>query len=141
MYGKDPEDTLYGFEDEISAQYFSGFENKDVAFFHKASKTVIEADLLFNFPPTEQYSKSKERYIVSQSLNMLKVFADEELCSGKTWVPLVGSIAPGSWAHKQLIGGLAKDIKTNSRDAKVVESWDFDTIIPCHGVRETQVLR
>jgi len=113
LYGKDPEGTLYGFEDEISAQYFSGFENKDVAFYHKASKTVIEADLLFNLPPKEQYSKSKE--------------------SGTTWLPLVGHIAPGTWVHKQLIGSLAKDIKVNSKDAKVVESWDFDTVIPCHG--------
>lgn len=34
--------------------YFSGFKNKDVAFFHPASKTMIEADLLFNLPATEQ---------------------------------------------------------------------------------------
>ena len=34
--------------------YFSGFKNKDVAFFHQASKTMIEADLLFNLPATEQ---------------------------------------------------------------------------------------
>jgi len=113
LYGKDPEGTKYGFEDEIEAQYFSAFENKDVAFFHKASKTVIEADLLFNFPPTEQYSKSSE--------------------SGTTWVPLVGRIAPYSWVHKQLVGALAKDIPTNAKHAKVVDSWDFDTIIPCHG--------
>ena len=26
----------------------------DVAFFHPATKTMIEADLLFNLPPTEQ---------------------------------------------------------------------------------------
>ena len=34
--------------------YFSGHQNKDVAFFHPASKSLIEADLLFNLPPTEQ---------------------------------------------------------------------------------------
>ena len=36
--------------------YFSGFRNKDVAFFHPASKSLIEADLLFNLSATEQYS-------------------------------------------------------------------------------------
>ena len=36
--------------------YFSGFLNKDVAFLHKASKSLIEADLLMNLPPTEQAS-------------------------------------------------------------------------------------
>lgn len=34
--------------------YFSGYNNKDVAFFHKESKTLLEADLLFNLPPYEQ---------------------------------------------------------------------------------------
>jgi hypothetical protein len=34
--------------------YFSGFKNKDVAFFHSTSKTLITADLIFNLPATEQ---------------------------------------------------------------------------------------
>lgn len=34
--------------------YFSGFKNKDVAFLHKDSKSLIEADLLMNLPPQEQ---------------------------------------------------------------------------------------
>lgn len=34
--------------------YFSGFVNKDVAFLHQPSKTLIEADLLMNLPCTEQ---------------------------------------------------------------------------------------
>lgn len=34
--------------------FFSGFKNKDVAFFHPESKTLIQADLLFNFPCYEQ---------------------------------------------------------------------------------------
>ncbi|KAF5352166.1 hypothetical protein D9758_009194 [Tetrapyrgos nigripes] len=58
-YGKDPADTRYGFEDEIKSCYFSGFQNKDVAFCHVSSKSLIVADLFFNLPPNEQYSKSK----------------------------------------------------------------------------------
>lgn len=34
--------------------YFSGFKNKDVAFLHRPSKTLIEADLLMNLPCKEQ---------------------------------------------------------------------------------------
>jgi len=34
--------------------YFSGFRNKDVAFLHKPSKSLIEADLLLNLPANEQ---------------------------------------------------------------------------------------
>ncbi|KAJ7484534.1 hypothetical protein FB451DRAFT_1555033 [Mycena latifolia] len=57
-YGADLAGTKYGFEDEIYACYFSGFANKDVAWFHAASKTLVVADLLFNLPGTEQYSNS-----------------------------------------------------------------------------------
>jgi len=38
----------------LSRSYFSGFKNKDVAFLHQASKTLIEADLLLNLPCKEQ---------------------------------------------------------------------------------------
>ena len=92
-WGRDPPDTKYSFEDDVSCHlhlraidlilrgrtahadqtlvrgslreprlsngspqcsYFSGFKNKDVAFFHPASKTMLEADLLFNLPAREQ---------------------------------------------------------------------------------------
>ena len=38
--------------------YFSGFRNKDVAFLHAPSKTLIVADLIFNLPATEQVVSS-----------------------------------------------------------------------------------
>jgi len=113
IYGKDPEGTKYGFEDEISACYFSGFQNKDVAFCHKASKTLIEADLLFNMPPKEQYSKTNE--------------------SPTGWIPFVGNMTPFTWAHKFMIDRVIWDKPATKIHAQTVNSWDFDTIIMCHG--------
>jgi len=113
QYGRDPPGTKYGFEDEITAQYFPGFVNKDVAYFHHASKTVVEADLLYNLPPTEQYSRSTER--------------------ATSILPFVGRLYPDSWVHKQLTYSAAKDVKLNSVAAKAVDGWDFDMVIPCHG--------
>ncbi|KAF7974990.1 hypothetical protein HWV62_10747 [Athelia sp. TMB] len=110
-YGSDPEGTKYGFENEIDACYFSGFANKDVAWLHKPSKTLVEADLLFNLPGKEQYSKTK--------------------ASPK--VPLIGSLDPFGKLHKHFVYGQGKDIKAMVRDAKTVASWDFERIIPCHG--------
>lgn len=61
VWGRDPIDAKYGFEDDIEHLYFPGFENKDVAFLHKPSKTLIEADLLFNLHSVkEQYSRTKQ---------------------------------------------------------------------------------
>jgi len=113
IYGKDPAGTTYGFEDEVSACYFSGFKNKDVAFFHKASKTLIEADLLFNLPPLEQYSNSTT--------------------SPYGWWPFVSYIAPFTTAHRLLISSQTVNEAACKKDAVTVDSWDFDTIIPCHG--------
>ncbi|KAG6333142.1 hypothetical protein ID866_5948 [Astraeus odoratus] len=108
LWGRDPPNTAYGFENDIKHCYFSGFRNKDVAFLHVASKSLIEADLLLNLPATEQYSK----------------------CS--RWIPQA-TLKPNSWAHQKVIQGLATDIEAMKRDAKTVASWDFDRIIPCHG--------
>ena len=42
---------------DAPSSYFTGYANKDIACYHKASKTVMAADLLFNNPPTEQVGR------------------------------------------------------------------------------------
>ncbi|KAJ3793084.1 hypothetical protein GGU11DRAFT_431988 [Lentinula aff. detonsa] len=110
-WGSDPEGTQYGFEEDIQHCYFSGFANKDVAFFHPASKSMIQADLLFNLPPTEQYSKSKS--------------------SGR--LPFVGNFGPFSWFHSKFASAMGEDNEQMKRHVKIVASWDFERMIPCHG--------
>ncbi|KAF9003371.1 hypothetical protein BDQ17DRAFT_1305718 [Cyathus striatus] len=109
-WGRDPPNTQYGFEDEVKHCYFSGFKNKDVAFFHPASKSLIEADLLLNLPCNEQYSKSKPPRSFS-------------------WT----DINPKSWLHPRIVWSLGTDKEAMKRDAKTVAGWDFERIIPCHG--------
>jgi len=109
-YGHDADGTTYGFENDIKACYFSGFQNKDVAFFHPASKSLIEADLLLNLPPTEQFSKA-----------------------GSGYFPFANHISPGTWLHQRFLGGVTTDKAAMRRDAKTVAGWDFNRIIPCHG--------
>ncbi|KAF8595153.1 hypothetical protein BDV93DRAFT_501488 [Ceratobasidium sp. AG-I] len=111
VYGRDPKDTKYGYEREIKACYFSGFQNQDVAFLHVQSKTLIEADLLFNLPGKEQYSKSKS--------------------SGK--FPIFSTLGPMMRAHKTFLWSAGRDRAAMARDAHTVAGWDFDRIIPCHG--------
>ncbi|KAI0634776.1 hypothetical protein C8Q77DRAFT_1054843 [Trametes polyzona] len=105
-------DTVFGFEDEVEHCYFSGFGNKDIAFYHKASKTVIAADLLMNNPPREQYSKSTK--------------------SPKS--RLLAAMSPSGWQLRWFIWMKEKDKAAMIRDAKKVYSWDFVRYIPCHGV-------
>ncbi|KAF8521709.1 hypothetical protein BU17DRAFT_87587 [Hysterangium stoloniferum] len=109
-YGADAPGTKYGFEEEIQSCYFSGFENKDVAFHHIPSKSLIEADLLLNLPANEQYAK----------------------VASKPWL-LRLSLGPTSWLHQKIISNLGKNKEEMKRDARIVAAWDFDRIIPCHG--------
>lgn len=101
----------FGFESDIDAVYFSGFSKKDVAWFHKSSKTLIVADLIFNLPATEQYSLSKQRKtgLFTKKLNPYTDF------------------------HRNFIWNESKDKAAMAKDAKAVNAWDFDRIIPCHG--------
>ncbi|PBK80535.1 hypothetical protein ARMGADRAFT_1056159 [Armillaria gallica] len=110
-WGLDAPDTKYGFEDEIKHCYFSGFINKDVAFLHEPSKSMIQADLLLNLPGTEQYSKSDT--------------------SGK--VPIIGSLGPQSWLHPRFTWSMGMDKEAMKKAANTVDGWDFQRIIPCHG--------
>jgi len=110
-WGKDSPGTKYGFESEIQHIYFTGHKNKDVAFYHADTKTLIEADLLLNLPPTEQYSQTKR------------------------WLPLFGfGLNPYSAIHRFMVTKvITTDSEAMKRDAKAVAAWDFDRIIPCHG--------
>lgn len=109
-WGRDSPDTTYGFEDEIKACYFSGYKNKDVAFFHLETMTLIQADLIFNLPCNEQYSKAKSK----KGLSFLM-------------------INPWSWLHSRSAWSSGVDKVVMKRDIKTVASWDFKRIIPCHG--------
>ncbi|KAI9061133.1 hypothetical protein FKP32DRAFT_983657 [Trametes sanguinea] len=101
-----------GFEGEIESCYFSGYANKDIAYYHKASKTVIAADLLFNMPATEQFSKT------SQWPKKTILFA---------------GMKPMGWQMPWFIWAKQVNKAAMAAEAKKVYSWDFDRMIPCHG--------
>jgi len=111
-YGRDSPETKFGFEDDIKAEFFAGHMKGDVAFFHPASKSLIEADLLVNLPPTEQYSLTGK--------------------SGR--VPIIGGLgAPHTRTHRFIAWMTTKDRSLMKESCKRVATWDFERIIPCHG--------
>ncbi|EAU82824.2 hypothetical protein CC1G_11341 [Coprinopsis cinerea okayama7 len=112
VWGRDAPDTKYGFEEDIEHCYFSGFKNRDVAFLHKDSKSLIQADLLMNLPPYEQYSKS---------------------ASSPTVLGMNLGLRPGSWGYSHMIRSLTTDHAKMKEHAQTVYRWDFERIIPCHG--------
>ncbi|KAI0064883.1 hypothetical protein BV25DRAFT_1822651, partial [Artomyces pyxidatus] len=108
-------EPVLGFEDEIKHCYFSGFKNKDVAFFHVPSKTLLTADLIFNFPAHEQYPNA----IFPGGIPIIS--------------QIFGHISPFSKSHHTITKNLGVDREMMRRDAKTVADWDFTRLIPCHG--------
>lgn len=47
-----------GFHLQIKLQFLPGHVNKELAVLHIPSRTLIQADLIFNLPCTEQYAKA-----------------------------------------------------------------------------------
>lgn len=108
------------FDREFEYEYFHSHVNKELVFFHKPSKTVIEADLIFNLPATEQYSKTG----INPSSGLLtKLFGGLQHTHGSA-----------IWQQRFLwyaAGG--KDRKSFAQSVAAVDKWDFDRLIPCHG--------
>jgi len=116
IMGQGGEDVTYGFEDEIKLHYFPGHANKEIAILHVPSRTLIEADLVFNLPPKEQYSTTKQSPAAVWPLSVFQ-----------------NGLRPDGASHQSLSGMVGKDKAAMKRDVAAVSAWDFDRIIPCHG--------
>ncbi len=47
---------------------------------------------------------------------------------------LTSALQPSTFWHKQMVSKLLnKDSATFKEQSKLVASWDFDRLIPCHG--------
>lgn len=89
-------------------------------FNYKPEKVLIEADLMFNLPAIEQYSKVPESQRPGGFAD--KLFQGAQSTAGEaTWMKRFNWYLAG------------KDRKSLNDSLKVIDSWDFTTLIPCHG--------
>ncbi|KAI1738176.1 hypothetical protein F4680DRAFT_460024 [Xylaria scruposa] len=136
MIGKEEFDFLYdetnAHSAAISDEFAADFEvelvdahpNKEIVLFYKPEKVLIEADLMFNLPPTEQYSKVPEAEKKGGGL-LKKIFYALNTTQG----PAKG--------HKRLLWYAISNGNKNragfNESAKRIYGWDWVTLIPCHG--------
>ncbi|KAK3954378.1 hypothetical protein QBC32DRAFT_368701 [Pseudoneurospora amorphoporcata] len=110
------------FDADFGYEYVDAHPNKELVFYYKPDKVLIEADLMFNLPAVEQYSK----------------VPDEQKPQGG----LLGRIFTGM----NSTGGEAKGIKRFlwyaisrgdrtgfNESVRRIREWGFETIVPCHG--------
>lgn len=109
------------FDADFEYEYVDGHANRELVFFWKPEKVLIEADLMFNLPPTEQYSR---------------VPASERKAPGlvaKTFNCLVTPGESSKWNKRFNWYLLPKDRASFNDSVQVIDKWDFNTLIPCHG--------
>jgi hypothetical protein len=107
------------FDADFDYEYVDGHANKEIVFHYRPEKVLIEADLMFNLPAVEQYSKVPEAERPNGFLDRL--FQGVGNTSGDA-----------TWA-KRFNWYLAKDRNSMNESLRVIDKWDFTTLIPCHG--------
>lgn len=107
------------FDNEFDVEYVPGHGNKELVVNYKKEKTLIEADLLFNLPAKEQYSKSDEN--PNQGI-LTSMFNYSGAATGDP-----------TWHRRLLWYGIAIDRKSFNESVSKIAKWDFERIIPCHG--------
>jgi len=107
------------FDAEFEYEYIPSHPNKELVFLAKKEKTLIEADLMFNLPANEQYSRAGGIGGV-----LTKIFNSIQGTSGKHAI----------WQQRFIwYASSRSDRPAFNASASRIASWDFDKIIPCHG--------
>lgn len=108
------------FDQEFESEYVHSHTNKELVFLHKPSRTMIEADLIFNLPATEQFSKTN----ISPTAGVLT----------KLFGGIMNTKGDATW-HKRFLWYAASgnDREGFKKSVAAMDKWDFDRIIPCHG--------
>ena len=106
------------FDAEFDVEYVAAHANKELVFCHKPTKTLIEADLLFNLPATEQHSKVGD----ANTGILTKIF-----------VALNNPSGDAVWQKRLIWYGIAQDRTAFAESMKKIDKFDFDRLIPCHG--------
>lgn len=106
------------FDSEFEYEYVHAHGNKELVFNHKPTKTLIQADLIFNYPSTEQFSKTG---VSATSGILTKIFGS-----------LTNTYGNG---QKRFIWYAisAGDRQGFAQSVNKIDKWDFDRIVPCHG--------
>ncbi|WEW55950.1 hypothetical protein PRK78_001385 [Emydomyces testavorans] len=108
------------FNAEFDAVYVPSHPNREIVVFHKPTKTLLEADLFFNLPATQQYEKEKGG-------------ANKGILT-KLFMPVWTTRGDAIWQKRfiwYLIAGRSREEWKET--LRIIDRWDFERVIPCHG--------
>lgn len=112
------------FDRDFEIEYVAAHPNREIAFLYKPRGVLIQADLMFNLPPEEQYSRAKDE----RTNNLLdKIFRAVARTDGNL-----------TWTRRFMWYAMSRaDRPGFNASLRRIDGWNFDTIVPCHG--ETMV--
>ncbi|KAF2027619.1 hypothetical protein EK21DRAFT_114707 [Setomelanomma holmii] len=108
------------FDAEFDWEYVPSHINKELVFHHKPTRTLIQADLMFNLPATEQFSRSG----VDPNTGILtKIFS-----------ALQNTRGDATWQKRMIwYGTSSSDRNGFHKSVERIQKWQFERIISCHG--------
>lgn len=111
--------------DKLNVMLLKGHASKDVLLYSKESKTLFEGDVIFNIGGTED--GKFEQYSPATGY-------PEKFYPFTGWSYLLKYVHPnsaiGRWLHKKINRSTTPEALEG---LKMVNSLDFETIVPCHG--------
>jgi hypothetical protein len=107
------------FDREFEVEFLDGHMSKELAFYHKPDKTLIVADLLFNLPATEAFSRSG---IDPTTGLATKLFAG-----------MMNTKGSAIWQKRALWYGFASDRSGFNKSISRINGWNLENIVPAHG--------
>ncbi|KAF7513540.1 hypothetical protein GJ744_008834 [Endocarpon pusillum] len=108
------------FDEEFEYEFLHSHPSKELIYYHKPSKTMIQADFIFNLPAYEQYSKSGEG---ATSGVLTKLFTG-----------VMNTRNDITWQRRFVWYVLSsKDRAGFSESVKKMKRWELQRIVPSHG--------
>jgi hypothetical protein len=108
------------FDAEFDWEYVPAHLNKEIVFHHKPTKTLIQADMMFNLPATEQFSRTGED---AGSGILTKIFGALQSTAGTA-----------VWQKRTIWYGTSASDRTGfNQSVAKINGWGFERIVPCHG--------
>lgn len=106
---------------EFDYEYVGAHANRELVFNHRPDRTLITADLIFNLPAHEQYSRSAPENATSGLLT--KFFTSFQNTRGDAL-----------WQRRFIWYVASKGDRAGfGKSCRRIGAWDFDRIVPCHG--------
>lgn len=108
------------FDQTFDMEFVAEHGNKELVFNFRPEKTMIQADLFFNLPAIEQYSKSGDN---PHSGITTKLFNALWGTSGSAL----------NWQRRVIWYLIAGDRQKFAESVGRINAWEFDRVVPCHG--------